>query len=114
MPTHAELTAKLLNDAATFFRMLAENNAELRDKMNPNAKIFDEVAQALRMQPRGYTGEMLTAELAGKFLTEAATFFLDISKAKGNEAIKEQMEHTASIYQQMGQLVGRDPLGVID
>ncbi len=53
MATHADLAAKLLMDAATFFRNVGEQNPELRDQMNENADVYEEVADLLINDPTG-------------------------------------------------------------
>jgi len=42
MPTHAELSAKLLVDAATFFKTLGEQNEPLKEQMDENADVFEQ------------------------------------------------------------------------
>ena len=41
MPSHAEVAAKLLRDAAGFFRNIGEQNEPLKDQMNENADVFE-------------------------------------------------------------------------
>lgn len=53
MPTHSQLAAQLLRDAATFFRTIAEQNEPLRDQMSENAAVFDEVAMLVEADPTG-------------------------------------------------------------
>lgn len=53
MPTHAQLAAQLLRDAATFFRTIAEQNEPLKDQMSENAAVFDEVAILVETNPSG-------------------------------------------------------------
>jgi hypothetical protein len=53
MPTHAQLAARLLRDAATFFRTVAEQNPPLKDQMNENAEVFDGVANLVEKDPTG-------------------------------------------------------------
>lgn len=57
MPTHAQLAAQLLRDAASFFRTIAEQNEPLKDQMSENAAVFEEVAMLVEADP--------TAEIAG-------------------------------------------------
>ncbi len=45
MPSNAELAAKLLRDAAEFFRSVGEQNAELSEQMRSNADTYDMVAE---------------------------------------------------------------------
>ena len=60
MATHSDLAAKLLRDAATFFRHIAEQNPELKADMIDNAEVYEQVAELVRTDP---TGEL---ELDGK------------------------------------------------
>ncbi len=45
MPTNAERAAKLLRNAAEFFRSVGEQNAELSEQMQSNAETYDMVAE---------------------------------------------------------------------
>ena len=45
MPTNAELAAKLLRNAAEFFRSVGEQNGEATEKMKTNADTYDMVAE---------------------------------------------------------------------
>ena len=51
--TYAELASKLLRDAATFFRNVAAQNEPLREQMNDNADVYDQVAQLVASNPLG-------------------------------------------------------------
>lgn len=51
MLTHAQLAARLLRDAADFFRHLAKENPDLQDSMTDNAGIYDQVAQLVESAP---------------------------------------------------------------
>lgn len=53
MPTHAELAARLLRDAAFFFRTVAEQNPALQDAMSENAQVFEDVAAMVETDPLG-------------------------------------------------------------
>lgn len=53
MATHAQLAAKLLRDAAHFFRNIGEQNAPLKDQMNDNADVFEQVAGLVESDPTG-------------------------------------------------------------
>jgi len=53
MATNAQLAAKLLRDAATFFRNVGEQNAPLQEQMNDNAAVYDQVAELLEKNPMG-------------------------------------------------------------
>ncbi len=109
MPSHAELASKLLIDAAAFFRTLAEQNEPLKEQMNENANVFDQMAALLSQSPTGDLDGTPHAELAGKLLKDAATFFTTL--AEQNEPLKEQMSENAAVYSQIGDLVMQDPQG---
>lgn len=51
MLTHAQLAARLLRDAAEFFRHLAGENPDLEPSMSDNATIYDQVAQLVEANP---------------------------------------------------------------
>ncbi len=53
MPTHAQIAATLLRDAALLMRSLGEANAPLKSQMDENAKIYDEVADLVEKDPGG-------------------------------------------------------------
>ena len=53
MPTHAELAARLLRDAAFFFRTVAEQNPALQDAMSEHAQVFEDVAAMVETDPLG-------------------------------------------------------------
>jgi len=53
MPSHAELAAKLLRDAATFFKTIAEQNPPLKEQMDENADVFEQVADLVETNPTG-------------------------------------------------------------
>jgi hypothetical protein len=53
MPSHSELAAKLLRDAAAFFKTIAEQNPPLKDQMDENADVFEQVADLVETDPSG-------------------------------------------------------------
>jgi hypothetical protein len=53
MPSHAELSAKLLRDAAAFFKTIAEQNPPLKEQMDENAEVFEQVADLVEKNPTG-------------------------------------------------------------
>ncbi|MBN8520734.1 MAG: hypothetical protein J0L77_02395 [Alphaproteobacteria bacterium] len=57
MPSHAQLASKLLRDAATFFRTIAEQNPPLKEQMNENANVFEQVADLVEHDPTGVIEE---------------------------------------------------------
>jgi len=109
MPSHAELASKLLIDAAAFFRTLAEQNEPLKEQMSENSNVFEQMAALLSQDPAGSLDGTLHSELSGKLLKDAATFFRTL--AEQNEPIREQMSENANVYEQIGDLVMKDPAG---
>jgi hypothetical protein len=57
MPSHSELAAKLLRDAAAFFKTIAEQNPPLKDQMDENADVFEQVADLVEKDPNGQIEE---------------------------------------------------------
>jgi hypothetical protein len=57
MPAHNELAAKLLRDAAAFFKTIAEQNPPLKDQMDENADVFQQVADLVETDPTGVIDE---------------------------------------------------------
>lgn len=57
MPSHAQLAAKLLRDAAAFFNTIAEQNPPLKDQMDENADVFQQVADLVEGDPNGIIEE---------------------------------------------------------
>lgn len=53
MTTHAQLAARLLRDAAGFFRTIAEQNPALTEAMNENSQVFEDVAVLVENDPFG-------------------------------------------------------------
>ncbi len=53
MATHAELAARLLRDAASFFRTVGEQNEPLREQMMENAGVFEQIAGLVETDPTG-------------------------------------------------------------
>lgn len=53
MPSHAQLAARLLRDAASFFRTIGEQNAPLLEQMTENAAVFEQVAGLVEADPTG-------------------------------------------------------------
>lgn len=51
MATHAQIAARLLRDAAKFFRNVAAQNEALRETLNDNANVYDEVATLVETAP---------------------------------------------------------------
>ncbi len=57
MITHAQLAAKLLRDAAVFFRTIGEQNPPLKVQMEENASVFEQVAGLVENEPVGVIDE---------------------------------------------------------
>lgn len=57
MITHAQLAAKLLKDAAVFFRTIGEQNPPLKIQMEENANVFEQVAALVENEPVGIIDE---------------------------------------------------------
>lgn len=116
MPTHAEMATKLLVSGAQFFRDFAdkfgEEDPKMAGQMVENADVFEQLGTLLQQNPQGDLNGTPVSMLAGKVLKDAAIFF--VSLAEQNEPIKEQMMENANIYNQIGDLVSADPLGVLD
>lgn len=53
MPTHSEIAAKLLRDAATFFRSVGEQNASLQEEMAENSNVYEQIADLVEVDPSG-------------------------------------------------------------
>lgn len=53
MPNHAQLAAKLLRDAALFFRDVGAQNPALAEEMSENAAVYEEVAGLTEADPLG-------------------------------------------------------------
>lgn len=51
MATHAQIAANLLRNAATFFRDIGGQNADLKEQMEVNAKTYDAVADRVEKDP---------------------------------------------------------------
>lgn len=112
MPSHSELASKLLADSAGFFRTLGEQNAELKDQMEENAGVFEQMSGLIMQDPNGELNGTSYAELCGRLLQDAAGFFRTL--AEQNEPLKEQMEENANVFEQIGTLVMEDPNGILD
>lgn len=112
MPTHAELSAKLLNDAASFFKTLGAENPALQNQMGHNAAAFEQMATLLVKDPFRKIDGQSHASLASKLLIDAASFFRSL--AEQNAPLEEQMNENASVFEHMAQLLEQDPLGNLD
>jgi hypothetical protein len=57
MPSHSQLAAKLLRDAAVFFRTIGDQNQPLKIQMDENAIVFEQVADLVEHDPNGVIEE---------------------------------------------------------
>jgi len=57
MSTHAEIAAKLLRDAASFYRAVGGDNAALQEQMAEFARIYENVADLVESDPTGVLAE---------------------------------------------------------
>lgn len=57
MITHAQLAAKLLKDAAVFFRTIGAQNPPLKIQMDESADVFEQVADLVEQNPSGLIEE---------------------------------------------------------
>ena len=53
MPTHAQIAAQLLRDAAMMMRTIGEQNAGLKAQIDDNAALFEQVADLVEKDPTG-------------------------------------------------------------
>lgn len=53
MATYSNLAAKLLRDAASFFRNVGEQNKPLKEQMDDNAAVYEQVADLVENNPLG-------------------------------------------------------------
>ncbi len=53
MATYVQLASKLLRDAALFFRNVGAQNEPLKEQMNDNASVYEQVADLLEKDPMG-------------------------------------------------------------
>jgi hypothetical protein len=53
MATNANLAARLLRDAATFFRSIGQDNPELEAKLAEHAAVFEHAAGLVEDDPMG-------------------------------------------------------------
>ena len=54
----AELAARLLRDAATFFDNVGDQNPELGEQMRDNAEVYRQVAALLEADPDATLGDV--------------------------------------------------------
>lgn len=66
MATNAEIAARLLRDAAGFFRSVGEQNPPLKEHMSHNAQAFEVMADRVETDPTGEAHFGQPAEGGGK------------------------------------------------
>ncbi len=114
MPTHAQLAGRLLRDAAQFFRTVGEQNQPLKEQMDENATVFEQVATLVEQDPSGTIPEdpsTSVASLGARLLRDASQFFRTVGEQ--NQPLKEQMDENATVFEQVATLVEQDPSGEI-
>lgn len=117
--SHAELAARMLREAAGFFRRLAANNPMLKEDMEANVGIFEQVAELVAKDPAGRVGSYEPGEadktahavMGAKLLRDAADFFQRLGAQ--NALVKEQMTQNGVVYEQLAALLERDPTGFL-
>ena len=112
MPTHATLAAQLLQDAAGFFRNLASENETVREDMNSNADVFDQMAGLMTQEPTGVIDDKPYSLLAAQLLRDASKFFRTL--AEDNEPLREQMTENARVFDHTANLVEENPLEILE
>jgi hypothetical protein len=65
MATNAEIAARLLRDAAGFFRSVGEQNPPLKEHMSHNAQAFEVMADRVETDPTGEANFAQAAESGG-------------------------------------------------
>ena len=110
MPTYAEHASDLLNEAAAFFIKTSENNEAVKAQMQQNAGTFQQMAALIKDHPLGQIEHLSHGEMAGRLLKDAAIFFRTI--ADSNPPIAEQMNHNASVFDELAERVSEDPNGI--
>lgn len=71
MMTNAEAAAKLLRNAASFFRTVGANNADLKKDMEASANAFEAVALRVAEDPTGAVGPLPEAPEADSPATDS-------------------------------------------
>ena len=125
-PSYAELAARLLGDAASFFRNVGEQNPALAQQMKTNADVYDQVASLLRADPletlelpdgagdpaARMPGRQTVAALGVRLLEDSAAFFGSVGAQ--NAPLAEQMAENARVYREVAARLREDPLGVLE
>jgi len=53
MATYAQVSARMLRDAAKFFRNVGAQNETLREQMDDNATVYEQIADLVENNPLG-------------------------------------------------------------
>lgn len=53
MATYAQVSARMLRDAAKFFRNIGDQNEPLHEQMNDNATVYEQIADLVENNPLG-------------------------------------------------------------
>ncbi len=53
MKTQADFAARLLREAAEFFRTISQTNENIKEQMEGNAEMYDKVADLVETDPAG-------------------------------------------------------------
>ncbi len=53
MATYAQVSARMLRDAAKFFRNVGAQNEALREQMDDNATVYEQIADLVENNPLG-------------------------------------------------------------
>lgn len=106
---YAQLAARLLRDAGTFFGALGGQNPSLTDQMTENKSVFEQVASLVEANPVGAIEDRPINSVTAQLLRDAATFFENLSEQ--NADIREQMTENAAVFRQVANLVEIDPFG---
>lgn len=113
-PTHAELAARLMRDAAGFFQTVGESNESLTNQMSDNDAVFRRVADMVEADPDEIFGDddaerIPMRTIAAKLLRDAANFFRAVGDH--NPPLAEQMAENASVFEEVAHWVESDPHG---
>lgn len=112
MSTHAELAARLLKDAASFFHTVAEQNVTIKEQMLQNASIFEKISEMVLREPLSLLDGKTYAVLSSGLLRDAAIFFRTL--AEQNPPLQQQMSENAYVYDKIADLVSANPHGTLE
>lgn len=100
MQTNEEIASRILLDAASFFKNLAEENEPIREQMNENAAVYEQMSQLLANDPDGAINDKSHREMSSELLMQAANYFRAL--ADKYEPIREQMVSNADAFEEIG------------